>query len=173
MKSLAVCVFGTGWLALCLFPCFSLSVWWLFVSNLVCFSTFLYYLCFCCDCNKCIYHSYTHSMKIYKYIWTNQYDQCLSMVVLYIMRFFVLFLSIIWTSVKLWRLDWILRVLSCRLSWAEPCWAELSGARPELNVDHWLVAVVFPLFAVLSLLWQCSDCQMFNWYLWPRFLSFF
>lgn len=49
-------------------------------------------------------------------------------------------LSITRRDVKLWPFDWKckLHVLACELSWG-------------LNVDHWLVAVIVSLFAVLSL----------------------
>lgn len=50
-------------------------------------------------------------------------------------------------------LDTACFILQAQLSRAVLGWAERSGARLELNVDHWLVAAVFPLFAVLSLLW--------------------
>lgn len=149
-----VCMRGGGvlWLAL-LVPnlvfvsisvfdlCFLLSVGFLFVSNLVYFSTFLYYLCLCCDCNKCIYPSYTHSINIYINIYMNQpiWSVFVNGVPVHNRFCFVL---ITWKAVKSWPFDWKwkLLVLACVLSWG-------------LNVNHWLGAVIFSLLAVFLLLW--------------------
>lgn len=52
--------------------------YYLCVIEAVKFSTFLYYLWLCCDCNKCIYNSYTHSINIYINIYepTNMIGVC-------------------------------------------------------------------------------------------------
>lgn len=144
---LCVCVWGIGGrglgsVSVSVFDlCFLLSVGLLFVSNLVYFSTFLYYLCLCCDCNKCIYHSYTHSINIYINIYMNQpiWSVFVSGVPVH-NRFGFVFIT--WKAVKSWPFDWKwkLRVLACALSWG-------------LNVNHWLGAVILSLLAVFSLLW--------------------
>lgn len=103
---------------------------------------------------------YTFYKYIYKYIWTNQYDQCLSMVVLYIYRFFC---SSCPSCGGMLSYGHLIETACCiELSWG-------------LNVNHWLVAVIASLFTVLSL---CSgsahtaSCTTSS-RLWPSFCSFF
>lgn len=97
---------------------------------------------------------YTFYKYIYKYIWTNQYDQCLSMVVLYIYRFFFACLSQ-GGMLSYGHLIESVNCMSWHASWAGD-WMSITGwwqywFRCSLYCHSALVVLTLPAAQLMSL----------------------